>query len=82
MAISITFSPLIRKSRFSLAIARSEDNGTAYMVMALVEGETLARRLTREQRLPPDAIARIVFPLLDGLEEVHGIGFLHRDIRL
>ena len=58
-----------------------EDNGTAYMVMALIEGETLARRLAREQRLPPDAVERIVFPLLDGLEEVHGIGFLHRDIK-
>jgi len=58
-----------------------EDNGTAYMVMALIEGETLARRLAREQRLPPDTVERIVFPLLDGLEEVHGIGFLHRDIK-
>jgi serine/threonine protein kinase len=58
-----------------------EDNGTAYMVMALVEGETLARRLAREQRLSPDAVERLVFPLLDGLEEVHGIGFLHRDIK-
>jgi serine/threonine protein kinase len=58
-----------------------EDNGTAYMVMALIEGESLARRLAREQRLPPDGVQRIVFPLLDGLEEVHGIGFLHRDIK-
>jgi serine/threonine protein kinase/peptidoglycan hydrolase-like protein with peptidoglycan-binding domain len=58
-----------------------EDNGTAYMVMALIEGETLARRLACEKRLPPDAVERIVFPLLDGLEEVHGIGFLHRDIK-
>jgi hypothetical protein len=49
--------------------------------MALIEGETLARRLARERRLPPDAVQRIVFPLLDGLEEVHGIGFLHRDIK-
>ncbi len=58
-----------------------EDNGTAYMVMALIEGETLARRLAREHRLQPDAIERIVFALLDGLEEVHAIGFLHRDIK-
>src|SRR3954468_8513346 len=58
-----------------------EDNGTAYMVMALIEGETLAKRLAREQRLTAEAIERILFPLLDGLEEVHGIGFLHRDIK-
>jgi peptidoglycan hydrolase-like protein with peptidoglycan-binding domain len=58
-----------------------EANGTAYMVMALIEGETLNKRLTREKRLAPDAIERLVFPLLDGLEEVHAIGFLHRDIK-
>src|SRR5882757_4719566 len=58
-----------------------EANGTAYMVMALIEGETLAKRLMREQRLTPEAIERLVFPLLDGLEEVHAIGFLHRDIK-
>ena len=28
-----------------------EANGTAYMVMALIEGETLHKRLMREQRL-------------------------------
>ena len=58
-----------------------EANGTAYMVMALVEGETLHKRLMREQRLAPEAIERLIFPLLDGLEEVHAIGFLHRDIK-
>ncbi|HSI01672.1 MAG TPA: protein kinase [Reyranella sp.] len=58
-----------------------EANGTAYMVMALVEGETLHKRLSREQRLTPEAVERIVFPLLDGLEEVHAATFLHRDIK-
>ena len=58
-----------------------EANGTAYMVMALVEGETLERRLMREERLTPEAVERLLFPLLDGLEEVHAIGFLHRDIK-
>src|SRR5215470_5780823 len=58
-----------------------EANGTAYMVMALVEGENLNKRLLREGRLAPEAVERLLFPLLDGLEEVHGIGFLHRDIK-
>src|SRR5262249_4772299 len=58
-----------------------EANGTAYMVMALVEGENLNKRLLREGRLTPEAVDRLIFPLLDGLEEVHGIGFLHRDIK-
>src|SRR5262249_25398678 len=58
-----------------------EANGTAYMVMALVEGENLNKRLLREGRLTPEAVDRLIFPLLDGLEEIHGIGFLHRDIK-
>src|SRR5215471_10894132 len=58
-----------------------EDNGTAYMVMGLVEGENLNKRLLREGRLGPEAVERLLFPLVDGLEEVHAIGFLHRDIK-
>jgi serine/threonine protein kinase len=58
-----------------------EANGTAYMVMGLVEGENLSKRLMREGRLTSEAVDRLLFPLLDGLEEVHGIGFLHRDIK-
>jgi len=58
-----------------------EANGTAYMVMALVRGETLETSLKRMQRLPQPAIERILFPLLDGLEQVHAAGFLHRDIK-
>jgi serine/threonine protein kinase/peptidoglycan hydrolase-like protein with peptidoglycan-binding domain len=58
-----------------------EANGTAYMVMALAEGETLDRRLKRERVLPSPAIERMLYSLLDGLEQVHAIGFLHRDIK-
>jgi hypothetical protein len=58
-----------------------EANGTAYMVMALVEGETLNKRLMREPRLAPEVIERLLFPLLDGLEQVHAASFLHRDIK-
>ena len=58
-----------------------EANGTAYMVMALVPGETLEARLQRDGRLTQPAIERLLYPLLDGLEQVHRAGFLHRDIK-
>jgi hypothetical protein len=58
-----------------------EANGTAYMVMVLVEGETLAKRLMREKRLTPEAVDRLLYPLLDGLEAFHAATFLHRDIK-
>jgi serine/threonine protein kinase len=57
-----------------------EANGTAYMVMALAEGETLQRKLRSEGRLASPAVNALLRPLLNGLEQVHAIGFLHRDI--
>src|SRR5215207_7242714 len=58
-----------------------EANGTAYIVMQLLQGETLESRLTQAGTLPPAAVDRILWPLLDGLEQVHNAGFLHRDIK-
>jgi len=58
-----------------------EAYGTAYMVMALVQGETLDARLKRAGRLPELVIDQLLYPLLDGLEQVHEAGFLHRDIK-
>ena len=58
-----------------------EANGTAYMVMALVRGDTLEERLKRDGPLPAPIVERIFARLLDGLEEVHNAGFLHRDIK-
>jgi peptidoglycan hydrolase-like protein with peptidoglycan-binding domain len=58
-----------------------EANGTAYIVMQLLHGETLEGRLKRTGPLKSDDIDRILWPLLDGLEQVHNAGFLHRDIK-
>jgi serine/threonine protein kinase len=56
-------------------------NGTAYIIMELLHGETLEDRIAREGHLKADEIDRILWPLLDGLERVHTAGFLHRDIK-
>ena len=58
-----------------------ETNGTAYIVMEMLHGETLEGHLKRHGPLPPPDIERILWPLLDGLEQVHQSGFLHRDIK-
>jgi serine/threonine protein kinase len=58
-----------------------EQNGTAYIVMELLVGETLDRWLRRLGRLEPHAASRILWTLLDGLQQVHDAGFLHRDIK-
>ncbi len=58
-----------------------EANGTAYIVMELLSGETLEDRLKRDGKLDSEAVDKILWPLLDGLEVVHKAGFLHRDIK-
>ena len=56
-------------------------NGTAYIVMELLSGTTLDGRIRQKGPLDAESVDRILWPLLDGLEQVHDAGFLHRDIK-
>lgn len=56
-------------------------NGTAYLVMPYIEGENLSELLKREGTLSEDRLKSLLVPLLDGLEEIHRTGYLHRDIK-
>ncbi|MCY4346502.1 MAG: protein kinase [Aestuariivita sp.] len=57
------------------------ENGTAYIVMDYVEGESLTTFLNREAPLTESALRRILEPLLDALAMMHAEGVLHRDIK-
>ena len=57
-----------------------KENGTAYIVMEYLEGETLAKRLEREGKIPVQEAIDIIVPVLDALSEVHNKGVIHRDI--
>ena len=58
-----------------------EENNTAYMVMDYERGESLDRLLKRRRTLEEPELLDIVYPLLEGLDEVHAAGFVHRDIK-
>lgn len=57
------------------------ENGTAYIIMDFVEGETLKSLAERSGgKLPAQEVLRIVRPLCASLAHVHAEGLLHRDI--
>lgn len=58
------------------------DDGTVFLVMELLEGETLDRRLERcGGRLPPDDVLCIVDQLLSVLLFAHVRGLVHCDLK-
>jgi serine/threonine protein kinase len=59
-----------------------EANGTAYIVMAYMEGMTFKQYLLEQPggRITFDRAVSILNPVMDALREVHRIGMLHRDI--
>lgn len=58
-----------------------EANGTGYIVMDYIEGETISALLQRRKTLPEAELRQAALPLLEVLEQMHDLGFLHQEIR-
>ncbi|MEZ6187777.1 MAG: protein kinase [Planctomycetota bacterium] len=58
-----------------------DEDGVPYLVMELVEGESLASRLQREGPLAPREVARIGREVAEALYFAHSRALLHHDVK-
>ncbi|MDA3863094.1 MAG: protein kinase [Deltaproteobacteria bacterium] len=56
-------------------------DGVHYLVMELLDGETLSSRLTATNRLSFSQTFSIINQLCEALKEPHALGYIHRDLR-
>ncbi len=58
-----------------------DSNGTTYLVMELVPGETLADRIKRDGAVPVEESLTIAKQIAEALEAAHEKGIIHRDLK-
>lgn len=56
-------------------------DGTSYLVMELLRGDSLATRLAMRGRFSPDELLPVALQLTDAMVAVHAAGVLHRDLK-
>jgi serine/threonine protein kinase len=68
---------------FELMIAPWEGRPTSFLVMELIEGESLAEIIASQRQLDPEMVLHLFLSLLDVLEYLHGRvpPIVHRDIK-
>jgi serine/threonine-protein kinase len=55
--------------------------GDPFIVMELLEGQTLGELLDAEMRLPAGEAVRLLLPIADALHAAHARGLVHRDVK-
>lgn len=57
-----------------------EENGTAYIIMELLDGISFSEHLKKEPQMPYDKAVQLILPIVRSLQTIHAQGVLHRDI--
>jgi serine/threonine protein kinase len=61
--------------------AVDEDQGVPYIVMELMTGKTLKDLVKDQGPIPISKAVPIILDILDGLQETHAFGMIHRDLK-
>jgi tetratricopeptide (TPR) repeat protein len=71
---------VLRSPHIAVTYDIGEHAGSAFIAMEYVEGELVSRRIERGP-VPPREAAEIAAQVADALDEAHGRGIVHRDIK-
>src|SRR4051794_17032178 len=63
------------------AIDFGRENGTPYLVMEFVEGESVGAKLERDGRIPVADAIKLIVQVAQGLHRAHKQGLVHRDVK-
>jgi hypothetical protein len=67
--------------RCVFVLAADEESGRPYIVMELMPGRTLEDLVAEQGPLDPAAAVARILDVIDGLQEAHRLGFIHRDVK-
>src|SRR4030095_7293205 len=72
---------LLRSPHVVHVMDHGVEDGVPYLVMELLEGETLEDRLVRRRPLAPDETLRILRHVGRAIGKAHELGIVHRDLK-
>lgn len=58
-----------------------EMEGSLFMVMDFLEGESLEEHLEREPKMPLGRASRVLGPVVEAVRAAHAVGIVHRDLK-
>jgi eukaryotic-like serine/threonine-protein kinase len=72
---------LISHPRCVFVLAADDEAGQPYIVMELMPGDTLKDLVEKNGPLPPEEAVAKVLDVIDGLQQAHQVGVIHRDVK-
>lgn len=72
---------MIAHPRCVFVLTADEEHGRPYIVMELMPGTTLKELVEERGPLPPQEAVAKILDVVEGLQEAHRLGIVHRDVK-